>query len=168
MTDPNGPASETQATRLPVTLAPITRANWQYVIALRVADVQAANLASNLYSLAEAYVEPTCQPRAIVAGATVIGFVMYEYLGWRDAYNIPRYMIDYRWQGYGYGRAGLVALIEALAEAHPQAAITISLLPDNDSARALYASLGFEATGEVHHGEIIMCRPGAASAESPG
>lgn len=168
MSDLNAPVGDTRPTRLPVTLAPITRSNWQYVIALRVADAQSANLASNLYSLAEAYVEPTCQPRAIVAGATVIGFVMYEYLSWCDAYNIPRYMIDYRWQGHGYGRAGLVALIDALGEDHPGAALSISLLPDNEGARALYASLGFEDTGELHHGEIVMRRPGAPDADTPG
>ena len=47
----------TAATRAPVTLVSVTKANWQHVIALRVADAQAENLASNLYSLAEAYVE---------------------------------------------------------------------------------------------------------------
>ena len=146
------------ATRLPVTLVPVTQANWQDVIALRVADAQADNLASNLYSLAEAYVEPACRPRAILAGQTVMGFVMYEYLAWCDTYNIPRYMIDYRWQGRGYGRAGLAALVAEVDASDPAAALTISLLPTNDGARRLYAGLGFVETGDVHHGEIVMRR----------
>ena len=146
------------ATRLPVTLVPVTQANWQDVIALRVADAQADNLASNLYSLAEAYVEPACRPRAILAGQTVMGFVMYEYLAWCDTYNIPRYMIDYRWQGRGYGRARLAALVAEVDASDPAAALTISLLPTNDGARRLYAGLGFVETGDVHHGEIVMRR----------
>ena len=90
-----------------------------------------------------------------------MGFVMYEYLAWCDTYNIPRYMIDHRWQGRGYGRAGLAALIAEVDAADPAAALTISLLPTNDGARRLYAGLGFVETGDVHHGEIVMRRAAA-------
>ncbi|KEZ78140.1 GNAT family N-acetyltransferase [Salinisphaera hydrothermalis] len=161
--------SETQGTKLAVTLAPVTPANWQAVIALRVANDQAGNLASNLYSLAEAYVEPRCRPRAIVAGRTVVGFAMYEYVAAEEIFNIPRFMIDVAWQGYGYGRAGLARLLEELAAECPTAAVTISLKPDNTAARRLYARLGFEDTGRRVHGEDIMRRPpGAASGDGSG
>lgn len=144
--------------RLPVSLVPVTRANWQAVIALRPSAAQAANLASNLYSLAEAYVEPGCTPLAVRAGDTVVGFVMHEYLPARGCYNIPRYMIDAAWQGRGYGRAGLAALLAQLDAERPEAGILISLRADNEGARRVYERLGFVDTGETVHGEIVMRR----------
>lgn len=159
MTNRDEAGSPQRATRLPVALAPVTHANWQAVIALRVADAQAANLASNLYSLAEAYVQPDCRPRAIVAGHTVVGFVMYEYLAADNAYNIPRFMIDRLWQGHGYGRAGLACVLAECEAERPEAAVLISLLPDNHAARRLYLGLGFVDTGRRVHGENVMRRP---------
>lgn len=160
-----GDSQRARRTRVDVALTPVTRANWQAVIALRVGAEQAANLASNLYSLAEAYVEPGCRPRAIVAGRTVVGFAMYEYMPGEHAFNIPRFMIDADWQGYGYGRVGLERLLDEIDAEHPDAAVLISLRPDNGAARRLYARLGFVDTGRRVHGEDIMRRaPGAASA----
>lgn len=144
---------------LPVTIQSVTRANWQEVIALRLAPSQANLLASNLYSLAEASVEPQCQPRAIVAGRTVIGFVMFEYIDSASAFNIPRLMIDRRWQGRGYGGAALAAIIETLKADRPAAGIMISLLPCNDAARRLYERLGFVDTGTRFHGEDVLRHP---------
>lgn len=161
-------ADETPPTRLSVTLAPVTRANWQAVIALRVEAEQADYLASNLYSLAEAYVEPTCRPRAIIAGQTVVGFAMYEYVAAENAFNIPRFMIDAGWQGYGYGRAGLERLLAEIGAEHADATVLISLRPDNEAARRLYARLGFVETGRRSHGEDIMRRaPYPASDPEP-
>ncbi|MGB7756556.1 MAG: GNAT family N-acetyltransferase [Salinisphaera sp.] len=163
-----GGVGDTRPTRLAVTLAPVTRANWHAVIALRVEAEQAGYLASNLYSLAEAYVEPACRPRAIVAGRTVVGFAMYEYVAAENAYNIPRFMIDAGWQGYGYGRAGLELLLDEIDAEHADAAVLISLRPDNDAARGLYARLGFVETGRRIHGEDVMRRAPCAASEPKG
>lgn len=151
-----GPAVSGRGRRLPLRLVPVTQANWQAVIALRVDDEQAGNLASNLYSLAEAYVEPRCQPRAIVAGRTVIGFLMYEYIEARNTFSIPRFMIDAQWQGHGYGAAALAEIIDTFRQTRPEAAITISLRTDNHAAWRLYERLGFVDTGERVHGEAVL------------
>lgn len=149
-------AAAASGPRLSLRIVPVTLANWQAVIALRLTAAQAGQLASNLYSLAEAYVEPRCQPRAIVAGRTVIGFLMYEYLPAERSFNIARFMIDRAWQGYGYGAAALAALVSALVDEAPEAAIMISVRPDNRGARALYERLGFVATGRRVHGEDVL------------
>lgn len=145
--------------RPPVSLRKITQANWQYCIHLQLAPEQASKLASNLYSLAEAYVEPRCQPRGIYAGEMMLGFVMYEFHEYSGTYSIPRFMIDTRWQGLGYGRDALTAVIDELKNDHPDAPILISLTPDNDAARRLYIGLGFEETGERIHGEDVLRYP---------
>jgi len=156
---PSHAAGGARDTRLPVTIEPITKANWQYVVELRLAPEQANLLASNLYSLAQAYVEPSCQPRAIAAGGMFIGFVMYEYIGWQAAFNIPRFMIDERWQGHGYGAAALAGVIKTLKAERPDAGILISLMPYNVAARRLYERMGFVDTGEQIHGEDVLRHP---------
>lgn len=141
---------------LPITLRPITRANWQACIHLQLSPAQAKKLASNLYSLAEAYVEPRCTPRGIYAGERMIGFVMTEFDADHHVYNIPRFMIDVRWQGGGYGGRALATVLDTLKAEHPDAPIFISLTPDNVAARRLYERHGFVATGQHVHGEDVL------------
>ncbi|MES1943531.1 hypothetical protein PC39_05435 [Salinisphaera sp. PC39] len=141
---------------MPITLRDITPANWQQCIGLEPAPAQAHRIASNLYSLAEAYVEPRLRPRAIYLGRRMIGFVMYEFDAENDCYWIPRFMIDARCQGRGYGKRALQAVIAALRDQRPDAPIMLSITPDNAIARHLYSSLGFVATGHRRHGEEVL------------
>lgn len=145
--------------RLPVTLRPVTVHNWERCVHLRLLPAQATGVASNLYSLAEAYVQPNCIPRAIYAGNHMIGFAMTEFVDSIGAYNIPRFMIDVDWQGAGYGGAALFAVIQALKSEHAQAPILISLVPENVVARRLYERHGFEDTGQQLHGETVLRHP---------
>ncbi|MBS64443.1 GNAT family N-acetyltransferase [Salinisphaera sp.] len=142
-----------------VTLRPVDLHNWQQVIHLQLSAEQARRVASNLYSLAEAYVQPRCTPYAIYANETLIGFVMAEYLPGYEAYNIPRFMIDVAWQGVGYGGLALQAVIDTLKHERPEAPILISLTPDNTAARRLYERHGFVDTGQRFHGEDVLRYP---------
>lgn len=139
-----------------ITLRPITAQNWQRCIHLQLAPEQASRLASNVYSLAQAYVDPGCTPRAIYAGEQMIGFVMTEFMKATGAYSIPRFMIDLEWQGAGHGGQALQAVIDCLKRERPQAPILISHTPDNLSARRLYERHGFVATGQQLHGEDVL------------
>jgi diamine N-acetyltransferase len=142
-----------------VSLRPVTVANWQQCIHLRLAPEQAARVATNLYSLAEAYVQPRCVPRAIYADEAMIGFVMTEYIEATGAFNIPRFMIDIAWQGGGYGSAALQAVIDTLKAERPDAPILISFTPENSAARRLYENHGFEDTGQRFYGEDVLRHP---------
>ena len=68
-------------------------------------------------------------------------------------------MIDHRYQRQGYGRAAMRALIEGL-HAFGYREIFCSYEPENEIAAQLYASLGFEDTGRVEDGEIVVCLGG--------
>ena len=149
----------TQDERLPISLHPVTAHNWQRCIHLRLSPEQASRVASNLYSLAEAYVQPQCTPRAIYAGDTMIGFAMTEFIAATGAFNIPRFMIDIDWQGGGYGGEALRAIIDALKSEREDAPILISLTPENEAARRLYERHGFEDTGQRFHGEDVLRYP---------
>ena len=96
-------------------------------------------------------------PRAIYADETMIGFVMYTFHESTGAYSIPRFMIDVHWQGAGYGRRAMAAVLDTLKAERPAAPVFISLTPGNAAARRLYTALGFEETGRREAGEDILC-----------
>jgi diamine N-acetyltransferase len=134
-----------------VHLRPVTADNLAECLALRVADAQAAFVASNAKSLAEAYVNPTLVPLAVYGAAargwekdppaSMVGFTMYELAA--GVGFILRLMIDQGHQGKGYGRAAMVEVIRRL-RLHPEVEmIATSHSRGNEAAAALYRGLGF-------------------------
>ena len=89
-----------------ITLREIDWDNWGDVMKLSVTEEQKNYIASNTYSLAQAYVSQMCDdyhdtPLAIYNGETLVGFAMYGYepadeaeFGDDDCYFICRFMID--------------------------------------------------------------------------
>ena len=87
-----------------IALQPVTREHFAAVLDTKVAPGQEEFVAPNLYSLAEAYVEPTWTPLAIVAEEEIVGFVVYGRHEASGRWCISRYMIDaghQRAMGYG-------------------------------------------------------------------
>lgn len=60
-----------------ISLHPITPENFHPVIDLRVAEGQTHFVAPNVYSIAQASLYPDWYPRAIYAGETLVGFVLW-------------------------------------------------------------------------------------------
>jgi diamine N-acetyltransferase len=131
-------------------------AHLRAVVALQPRDDQANFVAPNAISIAEVYVEPTCTPLALVGDGQLVGFTLLC----RDTETgidwIIRFMIDQHRQGKGYGRAGLLAVIERLRASADYRETRLSYVPGNAVAEGLYRAVGFEATGDVDHGEFIM------------
>lgn len=140
-----------------VTLRDVTVDNWEGCLDLRVSDRQRHMVASNVYSLAQAKVQPECVPLAVYDDDTLVGFLMYARD--RDDGNwwIYRLMIDERFQGRGYGRAALETALDRIKQESGCKRIMISLEPENRIARTLYRSLGFVETGERIGGEDVLC-----------
>jgi diamine N-acetyltransferase len=138
-----------------ITLQPVTRQNFARVIDLKVAPDQANFVAPNLYSIAEASVEPDWTPLAILAGETVVGFAMFGLEEGAGRWWIIRFMIDAEHQGKGYGTTALRELIDLMAERHAPREILLGYEPENIIAERLYARFGFVPTGELEDGEII-------------
>jgi len=145
-----------------ITLQPITAANWVTCIELAPTEAQQQRqfVATNVLSLAQAYAEPWWVPRAIYAGTTMVGFLLY---GRWPAAGVPahhgsvepgtdyilRFMVDGRYQGCGYGRAALEALITQLKADPHTWVIDVDYEPENTVAAHLYTSLGFRPTGTI-------------------
>ena len=138
-----------------VTLREVTRDNFRACIALKTADEQDGFVATNVVSIAQAYVEPDFVPRAIYDDDTIVGFLMYGRDATTGADWIIRLMIGSQFQRKGYGRAAMQQVIDLLGRQPDCKEIMISYVPENTVAEQLYASLGFEPTGEIDDGEVV-------------
>ena len=144
----------------PVVLKEITRDNWRQCARLKVAEGQQNYVATNINSLAMAIYEPDLQPRAIYdSNGDMVGFIMYGWWEDQGAWWIARVMVDKRHQGRGYGKAAIQQVIDMVEREHPDKELGLSYLPTNESARALYLSLGFIETGETFGHEVVARKP---------
>ena len=153
-----------------ISLRPIDASNYRECIALSVAPDRQRFVASNLQSLADAYVwREAAEPNAVYADEEMVGFGLLFPLadgtdddsipepGTERGYILVRLMIDDRFQGHGYGRAALDAIV-ALVRDRGLPTIRLSVLPQNEQALEFYRRNGFAETGEIHGGEIVMER----------
>lgn len=139
-----------------VALVPVNRANFTSCIDLEVAPDQKGFVADNLYSIAQAKVEPTWVPMAVMDGETVVGFAMYGHEVDVGRWWIIRLMIGAEHQGKGYGHAAMKALVARMVDLHGAGEIRLGCVPGNDRAKHLYERHGFRETGEIEDGEAIM------------
>lgn len=145
--------------RAAVTLEDVTADNWEAVADLEVTENESDFVASNAYSLAQSKYEPSARPLAIYAGRVPVGFLMYEIdEDEPGAFMIYRFMVDRRHRGHGYGQVGLRLLVERIQRDPAARVIRVCYVPENVSARRLYASLGFVETDRDDDGELIAER----------
>ncbi|BAY85752.1 hypothetical protein NIES267_52530 [Calothrix parasitica NIES-267] len=133
-----------------VHLRKITLDNFQECVSLELNENQKEFLASNIESLAQAYVNPNLFPLAIYDTAVIgyeepqlpmIGFVMYEIVA--GVGFILRLMIDYKYQQQGYGKASLLETIRRLKLYPEVELIATSYKKGNEAASRFYRNLGF-------------------------
>ena len=157
-----------------IRLEKISGENFRDMLELHVNDSQESFVAPNGISLIEAYIALANHGHAFPFGiyddGTPIGFCMIGYGAdddWKDApaiaagnYNLWRLMIDGRYQGRGYGKAAMKLIMDYIAEepCGPGEYCWLSYEPENTAAKTLYASFGFQETGERDGDEIIAVR----------
>jgi diamine N-acetyltransferase len=138
-----------------IELREITMENFRECIDLSVAEHQGGLVASNMYSLAEAKADGVSNPLAVYADGRMVGFTMYCFDPKSGIGYIDRLMVAADHQGRGYGRAAMTEVIERLRGTAGCRCIRTSFEPTNAVAEALYESLGFRRTGEIHDGEVV-------------
>ena len=157
-----------------VTLKKITAENVWKIMKLRVNEEQENFVASNSQSVIEAYVALTngghALPYGIYDDETPVGFLMIGYDGeasWEDApqiaqgnYSLWRLMIDRNYQQRGYGKEAIRLALELMRTFPfgPAEYCWLSYEPENEVAKKLYRSFGFEENGEKDEDEIIAVR----------
>ena len=149
-----------------VRLVNVDTDNFEDLIKLTVNDDQKNFVASNIYSLAEAYATNAegnfAKPFGIYAGDKPVGFMMIGYLKKRNGkeekdgeeetpdyyygnYLFWRFMIDREQQRKGYGREALKLALDYIRTFPCGKAeyCWLSYEPENEAARKLYRSFGF-------------------------
>lgn len=151
--DPDVPSAPKTQRR--IMLCDIDAGNWGACAELRVTDHQAQFVAPATRYLAMcAYGDSPWHPLAVLADDTVTGFVMRAIDAEENSLWIGGLLIDRAHQRLGYGQSAVGALIrQAAAAGHPS--VALSYQPNNQSARGLYASLGFVETGETVDDEVV-------------
>ena len=148
-----------------IELRDITKKNYFDVLNLEVQPSQRKFIASNSISLAEAYVYDKngdfIAPLAVYDKEVLVGFVMIAYdrkIGIsKGNYLLFRFMIDQHFQGLGYFKPTMDAVIDFVSSepAGKATNLWLSYEPENKHARSCYLHYGFKETGQVIEDEIV-------------
>lgn len=120
---------------------------------LEVGKAQSKFVAPNSISIAQAHFEPKAWFRGIYAEETAVGFVMLFDDADQPEYYLWRYMIDLRYQGLGFGSAGIRHLVEYVRSRPKAAELVTSYVPGAGSPHDFYLKMGFVDTGVEKDGE---------------
>ncbi|MEU6933733.1 GNAT family N-acetyltransferase [Streptomyces sp. NPDC046374] len=144
-------------------LEPITPANVDAALELRVHPHQTNNVAPVVRSLAEAYAYgETAWPRLVFDGEELVGFLMaFVDIQW-NARKDPadrrsglwRLNIGAESQGKGYGRFAVDAVREELVRRGARE-MYVCWEPGEDGPAEFYRRLGFRETGERSGGQTV-------------
>jgi len=140
-----------------VQLRPITKDNESECIKLKPSKTQEDLVATNADSLIHATKEPTSKPFGIYVNETMVGFLLFDNEIYKDGYYwILRFMVDEKFQYKGYGSLAIKEVIKMLSTKPDCKQIRVNHVPHNIAANRLYKSLGFQETGEMEDGEIVL------------
>lgn len=140
-----------------IALKKIDKDNYRKVLAIKMNEEQNKFVAPNVVSLAQAWVfYNEARPFAIYNDDEVIGFMMLDWDEEEREAGIWRFMIAEEQQGKGYGRKAMVLAINMIKESNKFDIISLDYAPENVVGKHLYESMGFQETGEIDDGEIVM------------
>jgi diamine N-acetyltransferase len=114
---------------------------------------------SNAFFIAYASVKGWIN-RAIYDGDTLIGFATHGLDDKNNRYEMVSMMLGHAFQGKGYGKPALKAIIDDMVNEYDCKEIYLTVIPFNESAIRVYKALGFEPTGEIEkafHDEHVYC-----------
>jgi diamine N-acetyltransferase len=137
-----------------ISLREVTNENWRAIVRLEPGGDQQF-VAANVYSLAEARVNPDWTPLAIYVDDEPVGFLMYGQDPDDGQFWIIRMMVDAAQQGNGYGRAALHLVLDRLRAEPGCDSVMIGWVPENVVAGRLYESFGFRKLDDMVDGEIV-------------
>lgn len=137
-----------------VQLVEVDASNWRLVAAVEPKPGQERFVMPTTYYLCLAHYGPDWHPLAIVEDGLIVGHVMWAIDEEDNSVWLGGLVVDGAAQGRGVGRSAIVAFLDRFASDGVINA-ALSYLPDNDTARRIYRSLGFEETGEHEDDEVV-------------
>ena len=141
-----------------VTLREITEETVVQVCKLSdtLSEAQHNMVAPNGQSIAQAHFSDKAWFRAIYAGDEPVGFIMLYDDPDESEFFLWRLMVAGPQQGRGYGRKAVEQLIEYVKTRPGAKELLTSYVPIEGGPQGFYEKMGFEPTGEVDHGEVVM------------
>ena len=140
-----------------VSLREIKRETLRPFLRMKVAESQERMVANNAVSIAQAHFEPKAWFRGIYADETPVGFIMLYDDPEEPVYFLWRLMVAAEFQGMGYGRKAIAQLVEYVKNRPNATELKVSHVPElPGNPGPFYQKLGFEYTGEVDDGELVM------------
>ena len=135
-----------------ITLRDITGDNYFQVLELKISPEQEAAkfVAPVVRSLADAWYyreEGITYPKAIYANEDLVGFIMYDLDPEEQQVFIWRFLIDQRYQGKGYGRQTIEAVLAMAKEQAQITKVVADYVDGNEPMKKILLDLGFEETG---------------------
>ena len=139
-------------TSVTITFREITSDNYSQVLNLKITPAQeAAKFVSPVVrSLADAWFyrdEDITYPKAIYAKEDLVGFIMYDLDPEAKQVFIWRFLIDQRYQGKGYGRQTIEAVVEMAKQQTQMTKVVADYVDGNEPMKKILLGLGFEETG---------------------
>ena len=137
----------------------VTAKNRGAVERLALLPEQAGFIESPSECLREADASDFWRPVGIYDGTELVGFAMYGYLPFLGEGQLwfDRLLIDKAFQGRGYAKAAIAALLERLRQEYPCRRVYLSVYGDNAAASHLYQQAGFSFNGDYDtKGERVM------------
>ena len=137
----------------------VTAKNRGAVERLALLPEQAGFIESPAECLREADASDFWRPVGIYDGTELVGFAMYGYLPFLGEGQLwfDRLLIDKAFQGRGYAKAAIAALLERLRQEYPCRRVYLSVYGDNAAAIPLYRQAGFSFNGDYDtKGERVM------------
>jgi diamine N-acetyltransferase len=131
-----------------ISLVDISTDNWEKICCLNPGKAGVEFVASNSFSIAQSVYEKDWIIKGIAKDDLLIGFAMYGYCEDLDGYELCRFMIDQHYQGMGYGKKALRAIIEEMFQRFGCGEIYLSTSPRNSRGKYIYEKAGFISTGE--------------------
>ena len=119
-------------------------------------EQQRKMVAPNAISIAQAHFSDKPWFRAIYADETAVGFIMLYDDAQKPEYFLWRLMIAGPYQGKGYGRKATELLVEYVKTRPGARELSASYVPIEGGPEGFYRKMGFEPTGEVDDGEIVV------------
>ncbi len=148
-----------------ITLREITAQTVRHITNLSVDAEQLRFVASNAISLAEALFNDEAWYRAIYADESPAGFVMLYDESLRPTppaaplIGLWRFMIDSKFQGQGVGAAALQLVIAHVRGKALYSSLSASYVPGPGCPEQFYLRVGFQHTGKVDGGEVVLELP---------
>ncbi len=142
-----------------ISLREVNRDNLKEALHLKVLPEQEKCVASNAYSIAQAHFYPEeAWFRAIYADEIPVGFVMCSIEENDDEPYLWRFMIDARYQKFGFGGQSLQLVEEYARSLSASKHIKLSCVPGEDGPMKFYEKYGYTATGDMDDDEAVMVK----------